>query len=426
MKVKKALYASIVICLAFVLTLTSTANEVAAASTFADVKESHYAVDAVEWAAKEGIVGGYADGTFRPNALLTEAQFTAMLKRYYLAIRFESTKFTALDSKAWSNSAYEGLSRFQVPLLGYTNFTYRNEPIKRGLLAQILSYVNGESLELEKAIQYLYDEKITVGQNPKATDLFGNFGALNNLSRSQAVIFFHRLHTSGKVEVAHSVRSNKVLATAGSTAAEEVKIRALNSVDPRLKPVENIGVGGYIEGQQLPVKPTYVKGHLIANKKYPLPKNFAPGESKEARAQFNKMVVEARKSNLNLTAFSTYRSFSYQTTLYDKYVKRDGKAAADRYSARPGYSEHQTGLAFDIGQVNQQKHWAAASFGTTKAGLWVAKNAHRYGFVMRYPNGKEKITGYMHESWHFRYVGQHPATEIYKKGITLEEYVGPE
>ncbi|MBD7907379.1 M15 family metallopeptidase [Sporosarcina gallistercoris] len=182
--------------------------------------------------------------------------------------------------------------------------------------------------------------------------------------------------------------------------------------------------GGYVEGQQLPKEPTYVKNILIANKKYPLPETFAPGESKEARAAFEEMAAEAKLSSFNLTAFSTYRSYDYQVTLYNRYADRDGAEAADRYSARPGYSEHQTGLAFDIGEVNHEKHWASSSFGSTEAGKWLLANAHRYGFILRYPNHKEQITGYMHEAWHYRYVGKPIAEEIFKKNITLEEYLG--
>lgn len=181
---------------------------------------------------------------------------------------------------------------------------------------------------------------------------------------------------------------------------------------------------GYIEGQKLPDEPTYINGILIANKKYPLPSKYAPGESKTAREAFDEMAAEAMLSGFNLTAFSTYRSYEYQVSLYDRYVKRDGVEAADRYSARPGYSEHQTGLAFDIGEVNYEKYWASSKFGETEAGKWVAANANRYGFILRYPKGKEDITGYMHESWHFRYVGKEIAEDIFKRNITLEEYLG--
>jgi len=189
------------------------------------------------------------------------------------------------------------------------------------------------------------------------------------------------------------------------------------------KPNLNLDAGGYIPDQLLPVEATYIDGILIASKKYPLPSTFALGEDKEARAAFNEMAAEAALSGFKLTAFSTYRSFDYQTELYERYVNRDGKEAADRYSARPGYSEHQTGLAFDIGEVNFEKHWASSTFGDTEAGKWVALHAHKYGFIMRYPLGKEDITGYMHESWHYRYVGPEIAEEIFNKKITLEEYL---
>jgi len=191
-----------------------------------------------------------------------------------------------------------------------------------------------------------------------------------------------------------------------------------------VKPTPVIDDGGYIEGQVLPKEPKFVKGILLANKKYPLPATYAPGENTKARGAFERMAAEAKLAGFSLNAFSTYRSFEYQTTLYERYVARDGKKAADTYSARPGYSEHQTGLAFDIGEVNFEQHFASSSFGETEAGKWVAANAHRFGFVMRYPVGKEKITGYMHESWHFRYVGLEVADEIFKKSLTLEEYLG--
>ena len=181
---------------------------------------------------------------------------------------------------------------------------------------------------------------------------------------------------------------------------------------------------GYIEGQELPKEPKFVNGVLLANKQYPLPADYAPEESKEARAEFEKLVVAAKAKGINLQAFSTYRPYDYQVTLYDRYVARDGQKAADRYSARPGYSEHQTGLAFDIGEVNREKHWASNSFGDTEAAKWLAANAYQYGFILRYPEGKEEITGYMHESWHYRYVGKDMSEKIFKQNITLEEYLG--
>lgn len=193
--------------------------------------------------------------------------------------------------------------------------------------------------------------------------------------------------------------------------------------EPVVEEVDMSGAKGYIGNEVLPQEPTIVKGVLIASKKYPLPSTYAPGESKEARTAFQEMAAEAILSGYDLVAFSTYRSFDYQTQLYERYVTNDGQEAADRYSARPGYSEHQTGLAFDIGEQHFEQHFARESFGETEAGKWVAANAHKYGFIMRYPNGSEKITGYMYEPWHFRYIGKELAPQVYEANVTLEEFL---
>lgn len=190
------------------------------------------------------------------------------------------------------------------------------------------------------------------------------------------------------------------------------------------KKEQKVDAGGYIEGQKLPKKATYIQGILIASKQYPLPANFAPGENKDARDAFNELTAAAALDGFKFDAFSKYRSYDRQVELYDAYVKRDGKKAADTYSARPGYSEHQTGLAFDIGEVGNTAAYADNKFANTAAGKWIAKNAHKYGFIMRYPKGKDDVTGYMYESWHFRYVGKKIATEIYNNNETLEEYLG--
>ncbi|AJD90110.1 serine-type D-Ala-D-Ala carboxypeptidase [Jeotgalibacillus malaysiensis] len=171
-------------------------------------------------------------------------------------------------------------------------------------------------------------------------------------------------------------------------------------------------------------EPTYVQGVLIANKEYPLPTDYAPGEDPEARAAYDEMQAAAAEAGHSLVAFSTFRSYDYQTDLYNRYVEQHGQEEADRFSARPGYSEHQTGLGFDIGAEGQEEHWASDSFKDTKEAKWLAENAHQYGFILRYPAGKEHITGYQYESWHFRYLGEELATKVYESGLTLEEYLG--
>ncbi|MCA1320260.1 D-alanyl-D-alanine carboxypeptidase family protein [Bacillus tianshenii] len=167
----------------------------------------------------------------------------------------------------------------------------------------------------------------------------------------------------------------------------------------------------------------YINGILLVNKFHALPSDYAPGESATARSAFNSMKGAAKSAGLEIVATSTYRSYSTQRSLYDNYVKVYGKAKADTFSALPGHSEHQTGLAFDIGGKDSS-HWAEDSFAYTAEGKWLARNAHHYGFIVRYPKGKEHITGYQYEPWHFRYVGVTNATNIFNSGLSLEEYLG--
>lgn len=164
---------------------------------------------------------------------------------------------------------------------------------------------------------------------------------------------------------------------------------------------------------------TYIDGILIANKTYSLPSNYGSGLTKETKQAFDNMDAEAEALGLNLYLSSGYRSYSLQNKIYNSYVARDGKTEADTYSARPGHSEHQTGLAFDLNTIDD-------SFTNTAEGKWVHDNCYRFGLILRYPKGKDNITGYMHESWHLRYVGVDLATKLYNNGnwITLEEYFG--
>ena len=216
-------------------------------------------------------------------------------------------------------------------------------------------------------------------------------------------------------------QSNPSLGEAEKEPKDEVEQKVPDvAEEPELQPDKN----GYIPNQTLPSEPTYINGILLANKRYPLPSTFAPDVDPEAKSALDTMLAAAEKDGFNLIAFSGYRSFEYQTTLYNNYVKRDGVDAADRYSARPGYSEHQTGLAFDIGEKGKEDLWLTEAFGESPAGQWLVNHANEYGFILRFPKDKEHITGYMYESWHFRYVGVEVANEIKKQEITLEEYLG--
>jgi len=157
---------------------------------------------------------------------------------------------------------------------------------------------------------------------------------------------------------------------------------------------------------------------VIANKHYPLSKDYNPGENPTAKAELLKLIAAMQEAGFPISDhYSGFRSYETQTQLYQDYVNKDGKAEADRYSARPGYSEHQTGLAFDLigtdGELVTEP----------KAAQWLLDHAADYGFVVRYLKGKEKETGYMAEEWHLRYVGKE-AKDIAASGLSLEEYYG--
>ena len=173
--------------------------------------------------------------------------------------------------------------------------------------------------------------------------------------------------------------------------------------------------------------------NIITNKYIYLPSSYIPNNLKEidnkyalsdkylvdeACNAFNDMAHSALSDGLHIRVISAYRSYDYQKNLYDNYVKKDGIEKADLYSARPGFSEHQTGLVIDIDNtiVNYEE------FHTTKEYEWMINNSYKYGFILRYPKDKEDITGYNYESWHYRYVGKDIAKYIYQNNITFDEY----
>ena len=163
---------------------------------------------------------------------------------------------------------------------------------------------------------------------------------------------------------------------------------------------------------------TYVDGVLIANKTYALPETYNPaGLTSETFDAFIRMQSAASAQGLGLYVKSGFRSYYDQRYIYNGYAASDGVAAADRYSARAGHSEHQSGMAIDVNSTY-------TSFKDTPEGIWLRDNCHLYGFIIRYPEGKEHITGYMYEPWHVRYVGVELATKIKESGLCLEEYFG--
>lgn len=180
---------------------------------------------------------------------------------------------------------------------------------------------------------------------------------------------------------------------------------------------------------------------IVANKERNLPEDYEPADlvipnvpfpfkedlpkkklRKEAALSAEVLFKAAEEQGLELLAQSGYRSYDTQVSIFAYNADQYGEEKANQTSAQPGQSEHQTGLSLDVTspQVNYQ---LVEEFGETKEGKWLAENAYKYGFIIRYLKGKEEITGYQYEPWHLRYVGNEHAKEIHERGITLEEYL---
>ena len=162
---------------------------------------------------------------------------------------------------------------------------------------------------------------------------------------------------------------------------------------------------------------TYFDGVMIANKTYTLPASYNPGVQPVAMDAFYDMQAAAAADGISLWILSSFRSYEDQDVIYNRYVAQDGRDAADTYSSRPGHSDHQTGYTFDLNSLEQD-------FQYDPAGKWLDKNCYKYGFIIRYPKGKESSTGYMYEPWHVRYIGVDLATKVTQSGLSLEEYFG--
>ena len=244
--------------------------------------------------------------------------------------------------------------------------------------------------------------------------------------------------TATDAVVTHATTSARSTATATQTIAED-DLFVEDSSDPEEQPEQNSGDDETTAKKAATTKApkangtsksskgytietidgvTYVDGVLVANKTYSLPASYCPGYlTSECDQAYDQLKAAAAKAGYSLYISSGFRDYYTQDAIYNRYVANDGKANADRYSARPGYSEHQTGLAIDLNGVSDY-------FGETETGKWVAAHCHEYGFILRYPKGKEAQTGYMYEPWHIRYVGKTVAANIAASGLCLEEYYG--
>jgi len=172
---------------------------------------------------------------------------------------------------------------------------------------------------------------------------------------------------------------------------------------------------------------------VVVNKQHPLiPIDYIPNDlistvgatiSSKAKIDFDLMNNAALAEGVNFTIVSSYRSYATQSSIYNNYVASYGQATTDTFSARPGYSEHQTGLTIDFGSSSGAVCNLDDCFGSTNEGKWLASRSWEFGYILRYPSDKQQITGYKSEPWHFRYIGRELSTEMKKLSITtLEEY----
>ena len=175
----------------------------------------------------------------------------------------------------------------------------------------------------------------------------------------------------------------------------------------------------------LPISSTYVPKDLVE-----ISVRFSSNSHDDKRKMrrvaskaLSKMFRAAEKKGIILYGVSGYRSYERQKSIYSRNVALHGKKATDSLSAKPGSSEHQTGLTIDV-SASSVGCLLTERFGSTKEGRWLAKNAHKYGYIIRYPKGKTKLTGYSYEPWHIRYVGVSYASYLKKNKLTLEELYG--
>ena len=238
--------------------------------------------------------------------------------------------------------------------------------------------------------------------------------------------------TSEKVSSTDTNTSSAIMSDATSSSASSNSSEFAPPVVPSGNVVSNGTTSKGFQIQEINGA-TYIDGVLIANKTYALPQDFIPTNpdqpvnadrsstclDKTLMNAWKIMLKDATAKGLNIYISSGYRSYNYQVNVYNRYVKSDGAAVADTYSSRPGNSEHQTGLCFDLNTIED-------SFQYTNEGKWINDNCYKYGFCIRFPKGKDSATGYQYESWHLRYVGVDLATKLYNNGdwLSLEEYFG--
>ncbi|HYE83418.1 MAG TPA: D-alanyl-D-alanine carboxypeptidase family protein [Clostridia bacterium] len=247
-----------------------------------------------------------------------------------------------------------------------------------------------------------------------------------------------QLRTSATYTVKSGDSLYKIANKTGTTVDQLKKLNSLTG--DMIYPGQKLRIKG--KGYATAPKPPTAAANklMLVNKTHSLPTGYVPKSlvaprvpsankaktmmTPESAKALEALFAKAKRDNIKLTAISGYRSYQRQSAIFTSNTKKYGSAAAaNQFSARPGQSEHQTGLAMDVSSPSVG-FALTQSYAETREGKWLKENAPRYGFILRYPKGRESITGYQFEPWHIRYVGKSAALEIANRNITLEEYLG--
>lgn len=387
---------------------------------FPDVPTDTWYSDAVKWGVESGIVAGYEDGTFLPDKDVSRQEMVSLFYRYL-------DKMGLLPSGSLDQRIFDSFpDRSSVGNWAKTSVVFcTSKGLICGSNGKLLPNHSSTRAQVASMIMRLDDFLAgKMGTIVSSSGANGMVSPLGTFSLVQgASILFHFYPNSGYiVDKATLNGSSKgkvssLSATAGSSTQKVVVTFKYHPGNP---------YSGYTQlvNRTYPLAnaSSYVPPNLTTVK-YPASGRTVKMQSAAATA-LNDMIAACRSATgKTLYAQSGYRSYSYQTTLYNNQISKQGgnKYKAGTISAIPGTSEHQMGLAIDVstdGNLGQ-------SFGNTAQGKWLAANCYKYGYILRYPAGKERITGIIYEPWHFRYVGKEVATAMKNEGITtLEEYYG--
>ncbi len=237
-------------------------------------------------------------------------------------------------------------------------------------------------------------------------------------SSSEQTLYIHQL----KPKVTTTLTSQKTHPLATTSAFITVDEQVLGA---KAAPQENyVTVIGddllVLVNKTISLPASYVPADLVSLQGL-VPANFGAQLRSEAANALRTMFEAAKNEEVSLSVISAYRSYNQQEAVFNGYVKSAGLTAAENFSAHPGHSQHQLGTAVDLGAPNQSP--LSQSFADTKEGVWVDLHAQEYGFVISYPKGKEALTGYMFEPWHYRYIGLDNAKKMEETGLILEAYL---